>query len=634
MRLKSRSASATATRLGTLGSALAVVAVAMVSPVLANERMQEVPIGTGGCVIVQTIATSDTDPKVVELRCNQAQTRDASIKYLELDAYQSSLLLLGYADETLATLIGRRPAVSNNEVFRRLEGLYAEFGTLSGPDNYLANTTMIANDPDYNSVGFSTLDDIPEAIRNRIRYPTFHGQLIWPDPSASHTFFETDDWPGGFGYSFRRENDETGETSYRRVDSDLRSSELDPADVIATCVAMARFVSQQEFLGYWARVEELANEMMRTNRGLQDINGYEPGGWRGVEATEFMYQNAPSAVYDLIAEVTSAGFPDDFLVLTGTITNGEREGGGCWQPGGGLNLYAFPRSLKTIVAVVSPVGEAVTVVDGAEVQVDTDISLRSDPQYGQAQSVTTGQIVLSRDQGTTYVIPLRIEFQYEPDTLPFLTTSTAIPFGRASELVEHYASTQLDFWLCDGPCELATSKRLGDLPVSPLIEPTPNYVYGEAVQLVSVNAGGERIEAAAVPRIDLYTTWGEDGASCPFAYFEMADGSLRYHGRVLVGANDPTLQRNEVVRVPEGAVRFILREEEPEITYVEALSFLTAGGATLASSREAMVLAPRDAVSVKIPTGAAFVELAGYYLPLDGEPLDGPTAISRRPAAK
>ncbi|CAN7647652.1 hypothetical protein ASC89_20695 [Devosia sp. Root413D1] len=589
----------------------------------AQDRLVEaIPINGGKCHLLQSVLAQPVDgyrdETIIDVVCPAPDRPKVSVKYLALNAVQSSLLLVGYADETLSLLIGKQPRVAKNEVFKRLEDLYENYASRSTGEEYLgADVSLADGRTEITSLGYTSIQSLPQPVVDKMRLPTFERQLVWPDQAAADAFLGTSGWPSNYSYHLTHSRDATTRQAVRELDQSLLQRTEDPVDVISSCLSFARYISDEEFSGYWLRIDRLAQDLILQGRGLNDVMGLDSGSV-GADAKALLEQDAPSPSYDLIDHVTSGYFPSDFLLAVGSTVSGDMEGG-CAGYVGGLNMYAVPRELKTIVAVISAVDDPV-VLDGAFVKLDSQTSLRAETSFDAGRPVRTGQMILNANEGSTYVVPLGIEFQYQREELNSVQGGGPIPHEAALALSRKYRSTELEYRVCTGEtCKTLSPKKLGDIPLSSPLTPTPSYSYGEAVELVYINVDGKQVTTASAPDISLYTTWTFEEGSCPFVYFVMQDGSSKYHGRVLVGASSSDLVRAERIAIPPGARKLIVREQEPEVTYVSSLKYNTANGISTSLGAAPFTLLPRQGVEIDIPVEAVTLDLTGYYVPVLAE---------------
>ena len=63
---------------------------------------------------------------------------------------------------------------------------------------------------------------------------------------------------------------------------------------------------------------------------------------------------------------------------------------------------------------------------------------------------------------------------------------------------------------------------------------------------------------------------GDSGASCPYLYALKTDGSVQQsYGKVIHSAHNKYRQMTEVVQLSQFATKFMLREEEPERSFID-----------------------------------------------------------------
>lgn len=593
-------------------------------PVTADAQLWEsrtISISDSTCIMVLQGKYENT--RVQGLTCPVEAGKSFALRYVWLNAGQISFLLAKYSDENMAPILGARPTVALNLVFERLTSIYGKYGT-RGSDNF---PEMIhISGPGRTSGLESTLDEeqripiavpignLPISLRTKFKLPTFEGPIIWPDLDLVPELSAGNGWPERYRYYYDDEA-EFGEGAFlRQLERGARRKRADVADRLAQCMTMHRYLSEVEFKNYWSLIDDLETELLEEKTQLWLV---EPN-FQSDEPMELIIdQIVSNEAYDMHADVSSEYWPPDYMLLRGTIENGSEAH--CFGESGGISVRAEPRSLHAVVAVITPLAEEV-VVKSAPVQVDKRTALRAELVFDDDEELPFGDVVLNKSEGDSLIIPLWLELRYDDDESPF-NSSFPTP-NKVEGILRKYPDSPVNFARCvpsdDGQvnCTPFIETTMGEFPSHSSAKVTPKYYTGPAYRLDNLNINGEMIGVRDVPTLALVAdVFGEQG-SCPFLYFEHHDGSVSYHGRVLVGANGPQNIRSESIPLPAGVRRILIREKEPELTYLTGISFDGHSTASVISAGTVR-LGPRDQLSVVVPSGSENVTITGYYELLD-----------------
>jgi hypothetical protein len=607
-------------------------------------------------IIMQCGVESEEGDIPVGMLCPNAPNEAVSVKYVWLDALQTSYLLGGYSDESVSALIGANPAVHVNSVLTALESIYDQFGAAATPDTFYEfvfpdalQATFIGTGEAAPKLPFRT--EIPEEVLRNFRLPLFSQAMVWTAPADGKMLTQPGpEWPASFAYSYANDgliepdSDEllariqelakaaSGGMSNEDIDflGGAERVQSDLADAISACLSANRFVSEAEFDRYWDEIKTLLRDAAGIDIGLVagDLPANDPDLLRSRVVT--------SETHAFLDFVTVHSWPADFLLVQGRLWNGRYPEACDGIPGmiGGSSFEAIPRSLETLVAVIEPTNAFVT-LSGIELAEDSEVGLRTVVSHGPPEEIQTGRVRLSRDTGDSFVIPLQIGLSYDTKEWPF-SAMTDQTFGRQLvRMGRSFPDLELSLQRCTlsgdpegsagDQCAPVSGKLFNQLPEPSTLQVTPRYTFGKALQVTGLTIDGAKIDVREVPEVPLYKrAWIEFGAgSCPFVYFELADGTTLYHGRVLVGANSPALARTDTIRVPPGTRRVLIRELEPEISYIDTIGILNFHSTEPGSARyvpvttETLVIPPGTELAIDVPLGAQAVSISGYYEVLD-----------------
>ena len=81
----------------------------------------------------------------------------------------------------------------------------------------------------------------------------------------------------------------------------------------------------------------------------------------------------------------------------------------------------------------------------------------------------------------------------------------------------------------------------------------------------------------------------------------------------MVGANAVDKKMTEQIKVPSGAKTFVLKELEPEISYISAITAILKNGERKSLISSDIVLKPRTQIELQIPPSSVSIEISGHY---------------------
>ena len=149
---------------------------------------------------------------------------------------------------------------------------------------------------------------------------------------------------------------------------------------------------------------------------------------------------------------------------------------------------------------------------------------------------------------------------------------------------------------------------------------TQSYVFGPSYDLKDIVLKGKAIAVRSAPASALVFV-GETGiGSCPFLFVDDDQNSYVKVGRMLVGANDESRSREEIIKLAPGTRSLYLSEQEPEITYVEQIAIRDAASGFEEVLARNVVLRPGWSRKFDVPErmrADAQLVLRGYYKRLE-----------------
>ncbi len=233
---------------------------------------------------------------------------------------------------------------------------------------------------------------------------------------------------------------------------------------------------------------------------------------------------------------------------------------------------------------------------------------------------------LSKENGKSLVIPLHMELRYEADDFPLSKITTGQQENQVFKIFQKYPEAPVNFRRCEDSgevkgngdpkitCRSFMRQKLSGFPAPEGTPVTTSYFFGPAIRLDALEIDGKMVEVRDPAEFGLVADFAGGYGSCPFAYFETAEGQTLYHGRILVGANSLERGMTDTVAIPPGATKLVIKEIEPEITYLQKITFSdTQGVIRELAFRAPAKVSPRGQVSVDIPRGSTSLAVTGYY---------------------
>ncbi|MGO8092259.1 hypothetical protein [Rhizobium leguminosarum] len=589
---------------------------------------KNVEINGGNCIVViQTDEASDSTT-VNNMTCPQEASRAYAIRYIWLNSSQVSFLLARYSDANLAPILGEHPVVMLNPVYDNLNSIYKKYGSrfselteMDFPNQFTFKGKNKSTDDGNEAIPFKmSYKDIPIALRRNFLFSQFESKIVWPDSNLINSI-QSNTWPQTYKYAYSLPDGERA-SFLRDIERSARLKHAELTDNVAECMLYYKLLSKENFDGYWDRIDRLERaisdhtiETWQVDEGSDDPEG----------TVDIVQEASNNPTYDFYAEVTKEYWPADFLVMSGQMSSGSDEAG-CEVVGGGLSTSVDPRALAVLVAVVTPVNDRI-VVRSAKLAHDDRTLLRQTLSFAPEMSdAMLSDLELSKQNGKSLVIPLHMELRYDKDDFPLSEISQGQSDNPIFKIFQKYPDASVNFRRCEDSgeindngearitCKSFMRQKLATFPSPEATAVTSSYFFGPAFQLKTLEIDGKIVEVRDPPEFGLVADHMGEYGSCPFAYFETADGKSLYHGRILVGANSVTRSATDTIAIPPGATKLVIKEVEPEITFLHDITFTSDKNVLrdVSFSRPAKV-SPRDQLSINIPSGSISVAITGYY---------------------
>lgn len=556
----------------------------------------------GNCNVVnQSVAISDGSVLNQSIDCVPRSVENSfRLRYVWLDEMSFSLLISRTPSEPMDALLGKHPLIVKNEIYAELKEIWLRFAQPASSFKHSGLTTQVLGQSGTRSLSDLLLTRLDEESLERIRL--LHSQpIVWPYGLRSEEISRTRGFPVELNMTYGTDYLDYIENEINSMrGSDDHSSVSSSA---ISCVILYDFVSQLQFANYWKDVR-VVGEMIDEEPALSKyvIPTYSPTG-------------APAWVdnggYASVAYLSRLNWPEDFLLRIGRPLlddcAGVKE----------FSFSALPRKLFVKLAVIEFQNSQYD-LRSINYNIDRDYSIRDAPSYVEAMEMGLGS--LSPGAGRSVLVPLSIELRYALDEPPFRFIQPNPDSKRFAEAIQGspFNAFDVDGWF-------KKDKDSFRIPQHKRIKGT--YIYGPAIELTSLNVGGERIDARKAPAVAAVTDGYFEEGSCPFLYFVGLDGTILRYGRILIGTNGHQNRRKETIKIPPGTRFVLIQEEEPEISYLdEIVLHKHAAGEDVEVERYTNIkLLPQHAIKIPIPFSTESALLIGgetdlekYWISVEG----------------
>lgn len=545
-----------------------------------------------------------------------------NVKYVWMNSNQLAEFWSDPNAHPFPNIFGSNPKILENDITEILNRIRKDYTIRIAETGYPANADTVIT-------GLSTADGLKKEMivpnsasteglfRTNVSNQTIalpvSDPIIWVDNAFVRKFSESK-WSGNysFRYSLPYADGIISERSFLR--GVQRSAERNWSELsrqVAMCINFIRFVDRPEFNSYWDSIDELV-----WKEELQELASYysefDGQGDKRLDSP-FSYNIA----YDFIDEFAIGNWPDDFLLLRGSF---EEATEGCEVKSGGLAFYLLPRELYVQFAVITPISPTLK-ISNIHYQKDGNYDVRKSLSDFAYLESNVGEILLQKSQSQTLVIPLSTQFRYPEQILEHGNLQLG---SQLKKVFDAFPDREINFDNCSHDeegelvCDELASSTLGEMPESDKpFSIEPRYYFGEALKLDALTIDGKLISARVAPEFGLYSEDEVQAGSCPFVFFEMKNGDILRHGRVLIGASSPLLARTDTIPIPKNAKKIIISELEPEISYIDSLTFddisENVRPINFNASSDSIMLKPREFAVFDVPERASTVSISGFY---------------------
>lgn len=335
---------------------------------------------------------------------------DLRVTYFWLDGQTITLLQNGVMTPRMELALGKKPKILRFGVHDELQEIL-EIGServtgeafINGFSSNLENQSGASTEPSYNEL---SLDRNPE-VRRKINRVWFGDEFIpWPEPSAIKQFYSDGVWPQDFAYCYPASDPRLWVLEEFREALGPDGSPDGLAARAASTPSITAIISQNEFSGFFTNVRKHA-ELVRTPPTDANLWDLESGEiiLHGAEITRENWLEAVPPSFQLIQHLTQRGQPDDFLVKVGEYIDVRCSGAL------GLSFALQPRTMQVLVALIEPISPSIRIIElGLHEDSAPELRPAVDPDTPSVIDASLPTLV----PGESYVLPLRLEWHYEP----------------------------------------------------------------------------------------------------------------------------------------------------------------------------------------------------------------------------
>ena len=576
----------------------------------------QVSVVSGSCVIINQSLDLGADTVLSQsLDCVPKKPQDAfRVRYVWLDSNSTSFVLANVITSELEVLLGPNPVIVRNEVLDEINEIWRIFGVKSHINDLNDNNPSISELYLSNSLiglngtaksGHDRFSDLSrEKLQNIVFYAATSG-IIWPMLDEYSQIIHRKNFPRSMNLTYGG-----------HLHKDSRS--VDFHNDVFRCTYLYDFVSKEEFGEYWNDARRLEEKAEKDGKLMQYLSYRVPA-----EAREnVLYRNQNTLTLASISYFTRYNWPHDFILryINQSVSDG------CAAMAPEVRVSAIPRQLFVKFAVVQAKHSGFE-IKGYNYILNQRRDLRISDKYNPRHSkqFTLGEV--GRERGQSLLIPIGIELRYPLGEFPFRFVRENFESNRLHRIIAESDVQSFHFPQYDSFFEpmLAKRKRAFRKPVHTQL--TQTYRYGPAIQIEAITVGSETMKVRPAPAVASLLNGHFEEGSCPFLYFELADGSLVKHGRILVGASGSEKAREEYVEIPDGAVRVIIREEEPEVSFLSQIAIQYDSSDRNHEIATMIRLNPGTEMSFRIentrkvgynpPGQKRRIKISGFYIPLN-----------------
>jgi hypothetical protein len=344
-----------------------------------------------------------------------------------------------------------------------------------------------------------------------------------------------------------------------------------------TCSSIWRYLKIADLETVARETEEWEKETEAQIRAEIEKEALSNGSATGIDEVVEPDTGTPEQEYDfpsykkhfpMFRQLSKRGWPEDFVVLEG-------------HPelcGGQFSFQYFPRPLLTDVVLVENLsGEPISIDDMLGARASSE-AFRSVADSNALKGTSPSELSMpsrSVPAGGKIAIATRMMF----DNGLGQQVGEGGPWGAQSDAnaVWSRIKSMPAKAVLEEPLDVdgieKTFRKYKEAYKPPSLPRRAQYVYGPEVQISGMIIDGTTLMFEGTSANYLEFTSAADGGSCPFLYsWNEEHGDWLSHGKVIDEAREKANERTELAAVPNGVMRFKIAEEEPEVSYLDAIS--------------------------------------------------------------
>lgn len=516
----------------------ALIIVLFISSAPANISVHAQPSVTinGDCNV--TVVTIGNSTSSVDLRgqvCNAADDPQKALRvmYYWLDPLSTSLLLASKMEASLRTILGEKPFILPNDVYRNAKDLLDRFGTkVDAKTTAFGDYTEITIRTGAKTTDWATIrnDPLQQQVMRGLKVYDAKARFSIPDLPAYQAFVTPSGWPNSYSVMYCPHKP--------AVDWNAENVIFD--------TYLWRFAIPSDLKNYRANLASVGAWARRQNNPI--IYDPEESIYRGKAIDAMLY-------------ITRFGWPRDFLIVYGNVN----------ECGGALDFYTYPREPYLQIAVIENISMRSPIpLSELKVSQSKQSKLRYYEDDTDWSDLTLPFPPNAIQPGDKVVIPLRIDFRRGRDEIQ----DVANFYDKDSDSALYSAiqsAPRIKVGLQEGKGEfwkLSSAFRPG---TEAKIETT--YTYGPRISLVSARAGNTEIPLRSYDPNRIFMVGRFESGSCPFLYARYSDDpSPLKVGRILKYADSPEKAGIYEREFEDTLEEITIAEEEAETTILREIS--------------------------------------------------------------
>jgi len=549
-------------------------------------------VAIGSCIVQNQNVGSIKNQNVF---CENPDEKNSfRIRYIWFNANSASLLFDNIITDELQQLIGTDPLIIENSTKKKIDEIWSIFSTkIANEDGYFysdagdvffetikhgggsqdSSQTYFLNESEEGKSHYKLLKDV--------RFYAANEHVLWPmtlDLQTAHG--KQSALSDGLKLTYGIDSFENPISLLKEA---LSEGKKNFSSMAYQCSLSYGFLKRSEYDSYWNEIENLYKAFTNSEEFKKFATFVEP------EFSEEQNLRKTPLAFDALEYFGKNNWPDDFAFKYQVYNFNE-----CGQEPA---VRILPRELFIKFAVIQSVNGFYDLKRVSYLEDKSD-HLRAGPNFNELneQEKVVGEIV--RKKGQSVLMPIEIQLRYDMTKFPFRFTRPNLVSGRLHKIIEDsgFQSLQLE--------EGWSGSVISENSISAFKDPefskiTPSYSFGPAIQLKTVTVGDQKVDVREAPAVASIMNGEFPEGSCPILYFRMQDGSEIKYGRILIGANSEDNSKDQEITIPVNATHAIIREEEPEISFIQKIDVIDYFGDKV-THLENTALAPGQEIEIPL----------------------------------